>query len=852
MMLLVLPSGAHAQSATIRLDESQENPDSSHLLVEEQDESEEYTVFVAEIENASDEDILVEQITVDTTISGTVTTDRVIQTAILRVDGEVVETSGIEAKNDGNIVFKDLELYIDSDDSEEVELEVIFKETTGNYPAGTTVRFDIAPADVIAEDENTGAAIPVSKITGTAVSNVHTLSLMGVYVEPISTSASLSATSGDAYGTYTIKFDVTADGQDIFIPTAVSTSTASGVSFAIEGSPLFMGTQSMVLTSTGKVSGKYFAVEDGDTEMFTLTVTANPSQSGSYKVRLKEVRFADAAKAPTESIELSGPDFVTDALQYTETGTGTKGVYRGYMNGRLFIETKSITEADALANCKLNASRNPGSTVRCTWNGKEIYNNESATIRVTAPNGGEKWQIKKINSITWTPYSYNPDVNPSNQVSAYLETKNADGSYKTLGTIVENGKASIHWDGMINKWNNFAAPGTNYYVRVVNEKTGATDRSDKPFTLLAEEKPTITVTAPNGGESWKLKEINTITWKPYSYNPDVNPSKHVTAYLETKNADGSFKTLGKVIENGKASIHWDGMVNSWNNFAAPGSGYYIRVVNEETGATDRSDKPFTLLAPDQVEASLSVASPNGGEMVVAGKATTVKWKQKGIGKLSVALYKNDQWNSWIAKDMTGSAIEKGSYTWTPTQNSVMDLGKVYKIYVTGQRADGTGYIDDKSDSTFSIIPLPAQLSCKASANITLIREGGQARVTWSSTGADYVTFNGEKTVASGTNVVTPTVTTTYTIIAHRGSEQKTCTVGVKVIPQEPLVLPGERPLVLPAETTTKTSEPLVLPSSTNVKGSSFDQSMLSASAATGYEAIKQQLESILKSIRALR
>jgi len=109
---------------------------------------------------------------------------------------------------------------------------------------------------------------------------------------------------------------------------------------------------------------------------------------------------------------------------------------------------------------------------------------------------------------------------------------------------------------------------------------------------------TIVVTSPNGGEQWEEGTLNSVTWHPYGYNPDINPAKDVTAYLETKNTDGTFSTVGKVEEGGKASIHWyAGELDSatQGGLSAPPGSYFIRLVNNATGATDRSDAPFTLL-----------------------------------------------------------------------------------------------------------------------------------------------------------------------------------------------------------------------------------------------------------------
>ena len=76
---------------------------------------------------------------------------------------------------------------------------------------------------------------------------------------------------------------------------------------------------------------------------------------------------------------------------------------------------------------------------------------------------------------------------------------------------------------------------------------------------------------------------------------------------------------------------------------------------------------------------------------------------------------------------------------------------------------------------------------------------------------------------SGYTYVNPTETRTYTFAAHKGNLKKECPVSIKVRVEEPLVLPGVS-----------------------------DKSTLQASAAAGYEALRAQLESILKSLAALR
>ena len=141
-------------------------------------------------------------------------------------------------------------------------------------------------------------------------------------------------------------------------------------------------------------------------------------------------------------------------------------------------------------------------------------------ITVTTRNGGERWEVSTMNTITWTPYRPNAGVNPSSEVTAYLlkdvvMNTNGTPTYTNVGKIVPSGKASIHWEGYIQASDLspvvYATPG-EYSILVVNNRTGATDISDKPFTLLP--RP-ITIMV-NGSADWVvISDVNqsiTISW----------------------------------------------------------------------------------------------------------------------------------------------------------------------------------------------------------------------------------------------------------------------------------------------------------------------------------------------------
>ncbi|GEM_PF-2019590 len=130
-------------------------------------------------------------------------------------------------------------------------------------------------------------------------------------------------------------------------------------------------------------------------------------ESGTI-LRQKDVQFVWSPNTYTTS-SISDVDWTNGygvqglpAYGISQTRTGgavmpTTGTYKGYLNGNLFITTENISEADALANCKLNASNNPTKSIRCTWNDAEIYK-----VSATATSAAQTFRKIFTTSGTWT------------------------------------------------------------------------------------------------------------------------------------------------------------------------------------------------------------------------------------------------------------------------------------------------------------------------------------------------------------------------------------------------------------------------------------------------------------------
>ena len=305
---------------------------------------------------------------------------------------------------------------------------------------------------------------------------------------------------------------------------------------------------------------------------------------------------------------------------------------------------------------------------------------EQAGITVTVPNGGERWEIGQLNTVTWAPYGYNPDVNPARDVDVYLEDLNGD----RVGKVMDTGKASLHTYFNIDGYDKWAEPG-QYYVSAVNNKTGAWDRSDAPFTLLPRAID-VKVNGSDGPVTLYDNQPITVTFKQ---GTELESCK-LSGVRKAPNGEYNFPINSTDTINGYA-------------FAPAGGGSTAIVVRCETGKREqRSDAVQVNIG--SVSATLKVISPNGGEKIpLDGSLQYITWRESGLGTVDIALYMNDKWLGWINKSVTPD----GKISWTPSMyKMVMDnytAGNVFKIYITGRKADGTGYVDDKSDKPFSFV-----------------------------------------------------------------------------------------------------------------------------------------------------
>lgn len=171
-----------------------------------------------------------------------------------------------------------------------------------------------------------------------------------------------------------------------------------------------------------------------------------------------------------------------------------------------------------------------------------IISSTQPSITVTSPNGGEQWQKGNTYTITWTSQGLDPNLPAGIVLTDYSGAFGAAydvANYATpAGPKIGDGRFTIILDTtgatgsspLGSKYKVLVSAGptqtsipvmdeSNDYFSIVAQGTlppGCTSTSGySPITgqsCASSTQPSITVTSPNGGETWKVGETHDITW----------------------------------------------------------------------------------------------------------------------------------------------------------------------------------------------------------------------------------------------------------------------------------------------------------------------------------------------------
>lgn len=314
-------------------------------------------------------------------------------------------------------------------------------------------------------------------------------------------------------------------------------------------------------------------------------------------------------------------------------------------------------------------------------------------LTLTSPNGGESWLIGSTQPITWTSNSSIPEVkleyslNNGNSWTTIKSTTPNDGQFGWTLPLVESNTA---------------------LVRISDPANSATfDVSDALFSIVTTPPTSLTITSPNGGETWAGSSNQLISWTSTGTIASVN--------------------LEYSLNNG---ISWTAIVNDtandgshqWLVPEANSSSALIRITDPSGGAApDVSNATFTITG-----ASLTLIAPNGGESWPNGSSQFITWNSTGSIATVKLEYSQNNGGSWEV--IAASEANDSSYLWNipgvQTGSALMRISDA---------SDGSPL--DISNGVFTIAPPTVFVTIVSPNGQEAWTGGSNQNITWTSTGS---------------------------------------------------------------------------------------------------------------------
>lgn len=297
----------------LTLSKSSDNPESATLEVDGDEKSDWHSIALMELEADSDTELndFIFRVLINEAGADTEDYEDVVSDLVLIIDGEEYDDFSVSGTDTATatVTFDLSDEDIVLGEGEEVDVEVqaeFLATTTGAYDEGTTVTVDVPAAtfdDVDAEGVDSGEDLAADQLEGSFEGEVMTLRSEGISIMAVSDDAERTFVADDAgeddQGTFTIVFEVSAFGEDVYIDNSTpvednngsEVTTTSSYSVSNPGDNGSVG----VLSATG---GDYdeetnsWRIADGDTAEFTLEVIVTASSSSNAMVTLEALGYA--------------------------------------------------------------------------------------------------------------------------------------------------------------------------------------------------------------------------------------------------------------------------------------------------------------------------------------------------------------------------------------------------------------------------------------------------------------------------------------------------------------------------------------------------------------------------------
>ncbi len=302
--------------------EDEDTVNDAHTIdIDATDETNDVDLLSVNVEVEGDSDVTLDALPILVTVATQDNVDEMFSGLSLWMDGEEVGTvsMGSDCLDDADCaavgtaetyLFDDMDLTLEAGENYEfmVKGDIYGITDTGDVAAGDTVyvtlgevQTDLASFD--AEDES-GEDLADADKTGTVTGSASEVRDVGIVVEFVSADAEISHagdvanTTDSDQGTFTITFDVTAFGGNVYIDGTKPDETGGATESDLFVSNTDTYVDSNITSPTGATltgtidADARFKVNEDDTERFTITFVTTAGADGIFYIELDSILYA--------------------------------------------------------------------------------------------------------------------------------------------------------------------------------------------------------------------------------------------------------------------------------------------------------------------------------------------------------------------------------------------------------------------------------------------------------------------------------------------------------------------------------------------------------------------------------
>jgi peptidoglycan hydrolase-like protein with peptidoglycan-binding domain len=297
-----------AADTELKISTDTNTPNAGIVVVDDTANTNDVVLLKGKIKLDGTSDVTIDQLPITLTTVGGANLAAVTGSLKLTLGGEEFTESVTSTATTASITFDNLDFKVSAGDTVNFTVSADINDIdAGNFDEGDTLTASLTASNrdlIDAENEEGDQLSDSTEKTGTATGNALIFRTSGISLELVSatTSVATGTSTNDDQGTFTIKYKITAVGNDVYVSSladATLTGVTSGktsVHVDRAGTATVGGVSTVIsnITDTDLTSVGNFLIEEGSSETFELTTVVQLPAAGSgglYRAVLGGVRW---------------------------------------------------------------------------------------------------------------------------------------------------------------------------------------------------------------------------------------------------------------------------------------------------------------------------------------------------------------------------------------------------------------------------------------------------------------------------------------------------------------------------------------------------------------------------------